>query len=173
MLADFTAFMCVIFGYFFFWTIHDDFPPAGMNGPGVIWPGIAAVSLLLAWTFTLLARRWNRMDWAAGFYLGIAAAILLALGGAAALLAGPWFTRLDPSSHVYPATVWLLVIWTAFHVVIGVVMHAYCVARRMARRMTARYDCEIVNVAVYWHFVALTVVITVAVIAGFPLLVRG
>jgi cytochrome c oxidase subunit I+III len=43
----------------------------------------------------------------------------------------------------------------------------------MARRMTARYDCEIVNVAVYWHFVALTVVITVAVIAGFPLLVRG
>jgi cytochrome c oxidase subunit I+III len=173
MLADFTAFMCVIFGYFFFWTIHDDFPPAGMNGPGVMWPGIAAVALLLAWTFTLLGRRWNRMDWAAGFYLGIAAAILLALGGAAALLAGPWFTRLDPTSHVYPATVWLLVIWTAFHVVIGVVMHGYCVARRMARRMTARYDCEIVNVAVYWHFVALTVVITVAVIAGFPLLVRG
>jgi cytochrome c oxidase subunit I+III len=42
-------------------------------------------------------------------------------------------------------------------------------ARRMAGRMTARYDIDIVNVALYWHFSAMTVVITVAVIAGFPL----
>jgi cytochrome c oxidase subunit I+III len=28
---------------------------------------------------------------------------------------------------------------------------------------------DIVNVALYWHFAALTAVITVAVIAGFPL----
>ena len=173
MLADFTAFMCVIFGYFFFWTIHDDFPPANINGPGVMWPTIAAITLLSAWAFTLLARRWNRMDWPTGFYAGIGAAVVLALAGIAFLLAGPWFTRLDPASHAYSATVWLLVIWTAFHVVVGVVMHGYCAARRIARRMTPRYDSEIVNVAVYWHFVALTVVITVAVIAGFPLLTRG
>ena len=99
--------------------------------------------------------------------------MVLALVGIPLLFAGPWFTGLDPASHVYSATVWLLVIWTAFHVVIGIVMHAYCAARRFARRMTARYDSEIVNVAVYWHFVALTVVIAVAVIAGFPLLTRG
>ena len=173
MLADFTAFMSVVFGYFFFWTIHDDFPPANMYGPGVLWPSIGGALLLLAWTFTLLARRWNRMDWTIGFYAAIAAAVLLSLAGAVALLAGPWFTRLDPTAHVYPATVWMLVIWTAFHVVVGVIMQGYCVARRIARRMTARYDAEIVNVAVYWHFVALTVVITVAVIAGFPLLTRG
>jgi cytochrome c oxidase subunit I+III len=48
-------------------------------------------------------------------------------------------------------------------------MQAYCVARRMARRMTAQHDMDIVNVALYWHFVALTVALTVAVIAGFPL----
>jgi cytochrome c oxidase subunit I+III len=28
---------------------------------------------------------------------------------------------------------------------------------------------DIVNVTVYWHFVAITIAITVAVIAGFPL----
>jgi hypothetical protein len=41
--------------------------------------------------------------------------------------------------------------------------------RRLAGRMTARYDIDITNVALYWHFTALTAVITVAVIAGFPL----
>ena len=48
-------------------------------------------------------------------------------------------------------------------------MQLYCVARRLARRMTARYDQDIVNVALYWHFVAATALVTVAVIAGFPL----
>ncbi len=27
MLADVTAFVCLVFGYFFYWTIHPDFPP--------------------------------------------------------------------------------------------------------------------------------------------------
>jgi cytochrome c oxidase subunit I+III len=48
-------------------------------------------------------------------------------------------------------------------------MQLYCVARRLAGRMTARHDMEISNVALYWHFLAVTVLITVAVIAGFPL----
>jgi cytochrome c oxidase subunit I+III len=35
--------------------------------------------------------------------------------------------------------------------------------------MTRGRGIDIDNVAVYWHFTALTVVITVLVIAGFPL----
>jgi cytochrome c oxidase subunit I+III len=35
--------------------------------------------------------------------------------------------------------------------------------------MTARYDIDLCNVTLYWHFSAITVVVTVAVIAGFPL----
>ena len=50
-------------------------------------------------------------------------------------------------------------------------MLVYCIARRSAGRMTARYDIDISNVALYWHFTALTAAITVAVIAGFPLVV--
>jgi cytochrome c oxidase subunit I+III len=48
-------------------------------------------------------------------------------------------------------------------------MQLYCLARRLTGRMTARYDIDITNVALAWHFIAITVVITVAVIAGFPL----
>jgi cytochrome c oxidase subunit I+III len=49
-------------------------------------------------------------------------------------------------------------------------MLLYCFARRIAGRMTARYDIDICNVALYWHFTALTAVMAVAVVAGFPLL---
>jgi cytochrome c oxidase subunit I+III len=65
--------------------------------------------------------------------------------------------------------VWLLVIWVVLHVALGLVMQLYCVARRLAGRMTARHDIDIANVALFWHFVLLTTAVTVLVIAGFPL----
>jgi cytochrome c oxidase subunit I+III len=130
---------------------------------------MAALLLLSAWALTLLARRWNRRDWAIGSYVGLSAAAVLSVGGGGALLAGPWSRGLDPTDHVYPAIVWTLVIWSAIQVAVGLIMQLYCIARRVAGRMTARYDIDISNVTLYWHFTALTVVITVAVIAGFPL----
>lgn len=169
MLAVLTAFVSLVFAYFFYWTIHDDFPPAASTGPGVRWPVISAVLLLGAWALALLARRWNRAGNVPAFYGATGAAVLLALGGGAAILAGPWLTGLDPQTHVYSAIVWLLAIWTAFHAVVGALMLAYCGARRVAGRMTAVHDIDVQNVALFWHFVAITAVITVGVIAGFPL----
>jgi cytochrome c oxidase subunit I+III len=168
MLADFTAFASLVFGYFFYWTLHEDFPPAGA-GPGLLWPAIAAVLLLTSWLLTLGARRWNENDRPLLFYLGGIGAVVLAVAGGAALLAGPLQTGLDPKSGVYAAIVWVLVAWTTFHVAIGIIMNLYCVARRAAGRMTARHALDIGNVALYWHFLALTVAITVGVISGFPL----
>jgi cytochrome c oxidase subunit I+III len=170
MIGDMTAFVSLVFGYFFFWTIHEDFPPDPAIGPGVFWPTLALALLLGAWALTWFARGLNRRDARMLFYVCLAFATLLALAGAAALLAGPWLTGLDPTAHVYPATVWVLAGWTAFHVAAGVVMQLYCLARRAAGRMTAEHDIDIQNVTLYWHFMAITALITVATIAGFPLL---
>jgi cytochrome c oxidase subunit I+III len=169
MLADVTAFVCLVFGYFFYWTIHPDFPPHPAPGPGVFWPTTGAILLLASWALTLLARQCNRRDRAVGFYVGLLGAAALAVASAAALLAGPWLSGLDATSHVYAATVWLLVLWTVVHIALGLVMQLYCLARRLAGRMTARYDIDITNVTLYWHFTAIMVGVTVAVIAGFPL----
>lgn len=171
MLGDMTAFISLVFGYFFYWTIHRNFPPAAAPGPGLFWPLLAAVFLLTAWILTVLARRFNRRDRAALFYSALAAGCVFNIGGAGALLAGPWFSGLDPTQHVYPAIVWVLVIWTAGHAAAGLIMQLYCMARRAAGRMTCVYDADITNVTLYWHFLALTVGITVATIAGFPRLV--
>jgi cytochrome c oxidase subunit I+III len=169
MLADVTAFISIVFGYFYFWTIHDDFPPVPSQGPGLLWPALAAALLIGAWGLTLLGRRANRKDRALAFYAALGGALALAALGGAALLLGPWLTRLDPTTHSYPATVWLLVIWAALHVVIGMIMLVYCLARRLAGHMTARHDIDVSNVALYWHFTLFMALVTVLVIAGFPL----
>ena len=168
MLAMMTAFVCLVFAYFFFWTIHDDFPPDPYPGPRALWPVAGALLTLGAWGLTMFARRRNKADAAGGFYIGLIGSVLLAIASGAALVAGPIFADLDPRQHVYQATVWLLTIWSAGHLALGVLMHGYCLARRWAGRMTARHEIDMANVELYWHFCALTVLITVAVIAGFP-----
>jgi cytochrome c oxidase subunit I+III len=168
MLGDATAFVCLVFGYFYYWTIHEDFARAAARGPGLLWPLLGGGALVASWALTLLARRANRRDRAALFYASMLTAVALAIAGSYALIAGPSRTGLDPTRHVYPAIVWMLVAWTVFHVGLGVVMQLYCVARRAAGRMTARHDIDVANVALYWHFTALTAFVTVAVIAGFP-----
>jgi cytochrome c oxidase subunit I+III len=169
MLADMTAYVCIVFGYFFFWTIHEDFPPRGSPDPGASWLSLGAVLVLVAWLLALLARRWNRAGHTRRFFVAIGGAVALAVIGGLALVAGPARAGLDPTSHVYPATVWLLVGWTVLHVAVGVLMLAYCAVRRIAGRMTAQHDIDIHNVVLYWHFTAITVAITTLVIAGFPL----
>ena len=93
---------------------------------------------------------------------------MAALAGAAALLAGPYLYGMAPTAHVYPAIVWLLAIWGACHIFVGVLMQLYSVARRMKGWMTAEHDIDICNTTLYWHFVLLTVLITAAVLAFFP-----
>lgn len=170
MLADLTAFVSLVFGYFFYWTLHKDFPPASIAGPGVVWPVAGLLASLGAWGLTILARRWNSREQPAAFYAGMGAAVLLAAFGSYALLAGPRQAGMNPEAHVYPAIVWLLAIWSVLHLAAGIVMQLYCIARRFAGRMSGRYDIDISNVTLYWHFVAITVVAAVAIMAGFPLL---
>ncbi|MBW3672408.1 MAG: cbb3-type cytochrome c oxidase subunit I, partial [Acidobacteria bacterium] len=170
MLGDMTAFVSLVFGYFFFWTIHEDFPPETSSGPGLMWPAAATLLLLVSWALTVMARRWNRTNHTTLFYGGLGVAVLLSAAGSIALIAGPRTHQMVAKEHAYPAIVWVLVIWAVIHVAVGLVMQLYCTARRMAGRMTARYDIDICNVALYWHFLAITVLITVGVIAGFPLL---
>jgi cytochrome c oxidase subunit I+III len=173
MLADVTAFVSIVFGYFYFWTIHDDFPPRDMAEPVVLWPGVGAGLVCAAWALTLYARRENRRDRPRAFYASLSAAVLLALAGGAALLVGPWRPGLDPAAHAYPATVWLLLIWAVVHVMLGVIMQLYCLARRWAGTLTARHDIDVTNVALYWHFSMFMVALSVLVVAGFPLATQG
>jgi cytochrome c oxidase subunit I+III len=55
MLADITAFVSIVFGYFFYWTLTQEFPPRSIPGPGLFWPGVSVALLLGAWVLTFVA----------------------------------------------------------------------------------------------------------------------
>ncbi|MDB5550478.1 MAG: cytochrome [Rhizobium sp.] len=167
MVGDGTAYGSLLFGYFFYWTIHDDFT-AGIAGPGMFWPLLALFLLLLAWAQMLVARRLNTRGEIGWTRLALFAALALTLGGSLAGLYGPWSHGMDPTTHVYPAIVWVLVLWTVLHAAVGIIMQFYCLARSFAGRLTKRYDMDLHNVVLYWHFMAVTALSTFAVIGLFP-----
>ncbi|PZN54133.1 MAG: cytochrome ubiquinol oxidase subunit I, partial [Proteobacteria bacterium] len=167
MTGDATAFASLVFGYFFFWTIHQDFT-GGQAGPGPFWPLAALTCFALAWAATLCARETNRRSRLKPARMLLIAGIALSAAGCAAALAGPWNAGMDPTAHVYPAIVWILVIWTAVHGALGIVMQLYCLARSLAGCLTPRHDMEMHNVALYWHFMLVTALITFSVVGLFP-----
>jgi cytochrome c oxidase subunit I+III len=168
MLADLTAFLSLLFGYLFYWTIHEDFPPRSQPDPDVTWLCGGTAALLVAWALTAAALRLNQLDRAWLYQGATLGSVLLTLLGGAAVVASPWQAGLDPTAHAYGAIVWSLVVWMGLHAALGVIMSLYCAARRAAGRMTARYDMEQHNVLLYWHFLALTAALTALVLAGFP-----
>jgi len=170
MTGDLTAFLSLIFGYFFFWTIHADFPPAGIDGPGWVWPALAALLAAASWAATLTAREANRRGRVRMAQVALGASLPLSLAAGGALLAGPWLTGLDPVSHAYPAIVWALAIWSALHLAAGTLMQGYVLARSIFGRMTPVHDADIRNISLCWHFLLFGTLATAATIGGFPLL---
>jgi cytochrome c oxidase subunit I+III len=169
MTGDATAYASLVFGYFFFWTVHTDFPPESGAGPGIFWPSLATLLLLASWVVTWRVRQRHAAIGGAGLRRGLWLASGASAAGGVALLLGPWLGGLDPATHSYPATVWVITLWTAVHAGLGLVMQLYCIARSWARRLTPEHDIDIRNVSLYWHFLAATVLVTYAVTALFPL----
>nr|WP_263858570.1 cytochrome c oxidase subunit I [Coralloluteibacterium stylophorae] len=171
MLGDSTAFASLVFGYFFFWTVHEDFPPPaapGLEGPGVFWPMLALGLLLAGWGATLGARLLNTHGRRGLARIALVLAAAATAAGGAAGLAGPWTHGMDPVLHSYPAIVWVLVIWVAVHAGAGVIMQLYSLARSLCGRLTPVYDGDLRNTVLYQHFLALTALVTFLVIGLFP-----
>ncbi|RWL19354.1 cytochrome c oxidase subunit I [Mesorhizobium sp.] len=167
MVGDGTAFASLVFGYFFYWTIHADFT-AGIAGPDAIWSLLAAILFAAAWGLMVAARTVNRRGATATVRGLLVASLLTTVAASAAGLAAPWSPGMDPTRHVYPAIVWILVIWVLAHAALGTVMQAYCLARSLAGRLTPKHDMDLSNVVLYWHFLLVTAVITFAIIGLFP-----
>ena len=166
MLGDATAFASIVFGFFFYWTARPDFPPAGADHAIGTWVAAAALLGVLAWAATLLAREVNRR----GNVMLARLALGLAPLCAAAAATAAWLAvrDLDPVSHVYPAILWALMVWLVVHLCAGIIMQCYCLAGSLFGKVTPRHDADLRNVTLYWHFVALKVLVTAALLGLVP-----
>ncbi|MBP1884325.1 cytochrome c oxidase subunit I [Sinorhizobium mexicanum] len=167
MVGDSTAFASLVFGYFFYWTVHPDFT-GGIAGPGAFWPLLALALFAAAWGLVVLARRYNAVGYVLIMRLCLTASFALTCAASVAALAGPWAHVMQPTTHVYPAIVWILVIWVLAHAAVGAVMQIYCLARSFAGSLTRQYDADLSNVVLFWHFFVITAALTFPVLALFP-----
>jgi cytochrome c oxidase subunit I+III len=168
MLADATAFSGLVFGYYFFWTVHEDFPPEGLAGPGATWPMVALLLTAVGWAATVGARELHRRGAVAMARLLLGSGAVLSLGSVAAALAGPWLAGMDPAAHSYPAMVWTLAIWTVAHAAIGAIAQLYALARSLAGRATPKHDADVRNVTLYHHFLMFTAAVAWPTLGLFP-----
>ena len=166
MLGDATAFASVIFGFFFYWTARPDFPPEGAAHAEPLLVAIAAAAMAASWGVTLWARGANRRGSVSLARGALVAAPLLAGIGGVALIGSVW--ALEPTTHVYPAILWALAIWVVVHTGVGVIMQGYCLAGSIFGKMTPRYDADIWNVSLFWHFHVLSAVVACAVMGLAP-----
>ncbi|MDP1028641.1 cytochrome c oxidase subunit I [Sphingomonas sp. KR1UV-12] len=173
MMADATAFSGLVFGYYFFWTIHPDFPPADMPDPGVFWPMAALGLTVIGWAATVAAREIHARGQVSAARALLVLAIAVTLASLAAGLAGPWAAGMQPKTHVYPAIVWTLAIWTSAHAGIGAICQSYTLARSLGGKMTPAYDADVRNISVYMHFLLFTAIVTYLTIGLFPLASGG
>ena len=79
MLAVFTAFVSVLFGYFFYWTLDARFLDEAARGPAVDRPLTAVGLTAVSWAGTLAARTWNAADRRIAFYGAIGLAVAAAV----------------------------------------------------------------------------------------------
>ena len=166
MLGDATAFASLIFGFFFYWTASENFPPVGADDANGTFVALFAVLLSLSWLATRVARDVHRRGNVGLARILMAAGVALTAAGGGAIYLS--VAALDPTTHTYPAVICALAVWLGAHLLLGIIAQGYCLARSLAGRMTPLYDADICNVTLMWHFIALQALVTAAVIGLLP-----
>jgi len=140
-----TQFTCLVFSYFYLWTVNPAaWPPAGVVLPALGWPIIAMV-LYAAGSALIVFVSWALANTPAGSSWPVRLALLLAVAlmfsGFAAQLYGPWQTGLRPDASSYGAVVYTFVAAGLFrrcHDHHGA-LHAGALAVRHADRGSSRH----------------------------------
>ncbi|MDX1655166.1 MAG: cbb3-type cytochrome c oxidase subunit I, partial [Candidatus Competibacteraceae bacterium] len=169
ILGDATAFVSLVFAYFFLWTVNEVWPPPLAPEPDRLPPAILAgvmvlISLMGRWSWKTLARQRS-----GPFRLLVWSGTLAWLGVGTVELLWLLDSGLVPTEHAYPATVWILAIYHLLHIAVAVIMGSYCLVRWHAGRLRPGYDIDIRNTALFWHFTALMGLVVLGVITLFPL----
>ncbi|MGR3631282.1 MAG: cytochrome c oxidase subunit I [Limimaricola soesokkakensis] len=166
MLGDATAFASLVFGVFFYWTSNTAFPPPGAEHANGYLVALSTAAFAAAWALTRGARGLNRAGRVGLARGALALAPLLTLAGMGGFILS--VMDLDPTSHVYPAMMWALMVWVVAHGIVGTIMQLYCLAGSLFGKLTPRYDADLWNVTLFWHFLGLTALVTGAMMGIVP-----
>jgi cytochrome c oxidase subunit I+III len=169
-----TTFTCLVFSYFYLWTVNPGaWPPADVVLPSLVWPAAAIVlylagSALIVLAGRALARTPARSSWP--MRLALLLAVLLLIGGFAAQLHAPWQTGLRPDSSAYGAVVFMFVALQGFFVAVMTLMALYTLARSLCGMLDRVRRATFDNTMLLWHYTTAQGLVALAITTLFPLL---
>jgi cytochrome c oxidase subunit I+III len=170
--VDAAAWGGLLFGYLYTWTVSPVWPPEDITGnldAGTAL--IAAVLLALsagAITLAPFADRANRR------------LVMIGMLSAATLMGGSgiWFlidllqtSALDPTVHAYTALVWMMVVWPAGHIALGMIMALFSLTKAAVRPRELAWSHAVDTTALWWGWSVIQSLLSVAIIVFYPQLV--
>ena len=161
LVADAVFFGSLLFGFAFLFTVAPGWPPPDWFAGRPMEPAAGLLGAALAAGGLRLALRRNRAGGCALPGLGLAAAGLAAL---LVTLAATLARVPDPAGHAYGATLLVLVLYAAAHVLIALLMTVFAAARVLRGYASARRRAELPVVRLWADYGAAVTLITLAAI---------
>jgi heme/copper-type cytochrome/quinol oxidase subunit 3 len=165
MLADVTAYLTLVFSFYYYVAINPSADRTAWTMP-LVWP-LAGLVLSVAVAGAVLMLRRRGVSGAPGAGL-LTLLALLAAAAAAALMVGPALAAIAPTSHALAAMIWILLGWSAVHVGLGVLMLLFCAVAAVTGRLDEKHDIHLWNVEAYWYFAAFMAALSVLVVLSLP-----
>ena len=170
-----TLFTCLVFSYFYLWTVNPTaWPPNGVTLPATGWP-LAAMLLFVASSAAIalagrtLTRTPASSAWPARLALFLALPLMLA--GFAAQLYAVWQTGLRPDASSYGAVVYTFVGLQGFFVAALSIMGLYTLARSLCGLLHGARRATFDNTMLLWHYTTCQGLVALAITTFFPRLV--
>jgi cytochrome c oxidase subunit I+III len=165
MLVDGAVFASFAFSYFYLWAISTGpWPPAGHALP-VLTPALGAIAGYVVAAVTLLAANRALAREAHGTFSFTLVAGMLALACAFGLeVFAVRSAAIEAERHAYAASIQALLGWQGLHVVLVVLMGAYCLARRGVGWLSRTHRVTFDNTRLLWLYTSAQGIATFSVI---------
>jgi cytochrome c oxidase subunit I+III len=169
LLVAASIFACLIFAYFFLWTVSPEIWPQKPPSP---LPAIGAAALYLIGSLLVaLAGQGLPSDGSRAALSFLAAATLAPVALIAALavdLAGHFGAGLRPTDSAYGAVVYAFIALQLCYVVTAAIMGWFLLARGLTRRLDRTRRQTYDNTLLVWHYTVAQGIVAIAVIQLFP-----
>ncbi|MBM0106133.1 cbb3-type cytochrome c oxidase subunit I [Steroidobacter sp. S1-65] len=164
MLVDGSIFACLIFTFFYLWTITlSDFPPESLDLP-LLGSSVAAA---LAWAASVgamyVAHRQLRPDRTKVVSLALAAALIGVWVAFALSLHALLATNLRPQLHGFASTAYTMLAWQGLHAVLLTLMAGFTLLRLWLEMVDPVRRVVFDNTRIMWYYCAAQGLIALAV----------